>query len=200
MLVPLYPLALHFGISAGSVTPGILILSLLLLVSGVGLSIKGDSSGWLLLLLGLALLVCQVHYPPAAEMMLFLPPVLINCLLGFLFARTLRKGSVPLISTFAKLAHDHELDEVTLRYTRTVTKIWVGMFVFFALQSLLLAVFAPLAVWSLFTNFINYMLVVLLFFVEYQVRIRHLPQLEHPGFIGFMRLVKKFDLRSLSKS
>jgi len=199
VLIPLYPLALHFGISAGSATLGILILCLLFLLGGMDLIIKSDRSGWLLFLLGLLLLTCQVSYPAAAEMMLFLPPIAINLLLSFIFARTLRKGSMPLISTFAQIAHGHKLDAIALHYTRTLTQVWLGMFVSFALLSLLLAIFAPLEIWSLFTNFIFYILMVLLFLIEYQVRIRHLSHLKHHGFVGSMRLIKKLNLHSLSK-
>ncbi|MFC1602100.1 hypothetical protein ACFL3U_00880 [Pseudomonadota bacterium] len=200
VFIPLYPLALHFGIFAGSVTPGILVLSVLLLLSGSGLLVKGARSGWGLLVLGASLLVCQAYYQPAAQIMLFLPPILINLLLCFLFARTLSTGSTPLISTFARIAHGHELDEAAQRYTRAVTQLWVGVFTLLALASFLLALFAPLEIWSLFTNFINYILVLLVFFIEYQVRIRHLSHLDHPGFIGFMRLLGKINLRSLSQS
>ena len=200
VFILLYPLTLHFGIFAGSVTPGILVLSLLLLLSGGGLVMKGAYSGWGLFLLGIGLLACQAYYQSAAQIMLFLPPILVNLLLCFLFARTLSAGSTPLINAFARIAHGHELDEVAQRYTRAVTQLWVGVFTLLALVSFLLALFAPLETWSLFTNFINYILVLLVFFIEYQVRIRHLSHLDHPSFIGFMRLLGKIDLRSLSQS
>jgi len=200
VLILLYPLVLHGGVFVGSVMPGILVLSLLLLLSGGGLVMKEVYSGWGLILLGVGLLICQAYYQSAAQVMLFLPPILINLLLCFLFARTLGVGSTPLISRFARVAHGHELDEVTQRYTRAVTQLWVGVFMLLASLSFLLALFAPLEIWSLFTNAINYMVVLAVFFIEYQVRIRHLSHLEHPGFIGFMRLLGKIDLRSLSKS
>ncbi len=200
VLMLLYPLALHGGVFVGSVMPGILVLSLLLLLSGGGLVMKGAYLGWGLILLGVGLLICQAYYQSAAQVMLFLPPILINLLLCFLFARTLSAGSTPLISAFARVAHGHELDEVTQRYTRAVTQLWVYVFMLLALLSFLLALFTPLEVWSLFTNFINYMLVLAVFFIEYQVRIRHLSHLDHPGFIGFMRLLGKIDLHSLPKS
>lgn len=195
----LYPLALHIGIFAGSVTPGILVLSLLLLLSGGGLLMKRANLGWGLILLGSGLLACQAYYQPAVQVVLFLPPVLINLLLCFLFVRTLRAGATPLISAFAKAVHGHELDEMARHYTRAVTQLWVGLFILLALESLLLALFAPLEIWSLFTNFVNYILVLLVFIVEYQVRIRRLPHLKHSGFIGFMRLLGTIDLRALSK-
>ena len=200
VFVLLYPVTLHFGIFAGSVTPGILILSLLLLLSGGVLLMKGAHAGWGLLLLGVGLLACQAYYQSTAQMVLFLPPILINLLLCVLFARTLGADSIPLISAFARIVHGQELDEVTQRYTRAVTQLWVAVFTLLALVSLLLALFAPLEIWSLFTNFINYILVLVVFFIEYQVRIRRLSHLEHPGFVGFMRLLGKIDLGSLSKS
>lgn len=181
-------------------TPGILVLSLLLLLSGAGLLLKRAYLGWGLVFLGIGMLICQTYYQAAAQMMLFLPPVLINLLLCFLFARTLSAGSMPLISVFARVVHGHELDEISRHYTRAVTQLWVGLFIFLALESLLLALFAPLYIWSLFTNFINYILVLLVFVVEYQVRVRHLSHLKHPGFIGFMRLLGTINLQALSKS
>lgn len=200
VVIPLYPVALHLGVSAGTVAPGILVLSALLLLSGIGLLMKRAYSGWGLLVLGVALLACQIFSETAAQYMLFLPPILINLLLGFLFARTLSVNSTPLISSFARMVHGHELDEETLSYTRTVTWLWSALFFVLALESLFLALFAPLELWSLFTNFINYLLVLLFFIVEYQIRIRRLSYLRHPGFFAFMRQLGKFDIRSLTQS
>jgi uncharacterized membrane protein len=63
--------------------------------------------------------------------------------------------------------------------------------------SLLLAVFAPMPLWSLFTNFINYLLLAALFPLEYlyrRIRYQHLP---HTGFIGYLRDVSRINYRRL---
>ena len=66
-----------------------------------------------------------------------------------------------------------------------------------AIESWLLAMLASHAVWSLFTNFINYLIVLLVFMFEYRVRIRRLAQLEHPGFFRFLFSLRKLDMRGL---
>jgi len=96
----LYPLVLHVGLFSGSVTPGILVLSLLLLLSGAGLLLKRAYLGWGLVFLGIGMLICQTYYQAAAQMMLFLPPVLINLLLCFLFVIYLSGVRVSPAGTF----------------------------------------------------------------------------------------------------
>ena len=54
--------------------------------------------------------------------------------------------------------------------------------------------------WSLFTNFINYLLVLMVFLIEHKIRQLSLPKLDHPGFIGFLLALRHFDPRILLKS
>ncbi len=75
-----------------------------------------------------------------------------------------------------------------------VTIAWT---IFSALMAL--ALFAPLHNWSLFTNFLNYGLVLLLFVIEYQLRLYCLPSHEHLSFRAFCRLLACTDLRTLAR-
>lgn len=111
-------------------------------------------------------------------LLLYTPPIVINLALCTLFARTLRRGSEPLVSRFARIGRGGQLAPDLARYTRNLTRAWAGFFMLMAAISATLAVTGPLAAWSLFSNILNYFLVVLFFILEYvyrRVRYRHHP-------------------------
>lgn len=128
--------------------------------------------------------------------LLYALPVLINLGLGLLFASSLLPGRKPLICAFVEGQHD-TVSAAQYRYARRVTLVWSLFFAVMALQTLLLARYAPAAIWSLFVNGINYGLVLALFALEYQVRKRALPQVRHDGFLRFLGSVARTDLRRL---
>ena len=116
----------------------------------------------------------------------YAPPIVLNLALGALFASTLRAGSEPLITRFAR-AERGDMPADLARYTRTLTWIWVAFFALMAAISLSLAVAASPGAWSLFTNVVNYLLVLLMFVLEYgyrRIRYRHH---RHPGPAEFLR-------------
>jgi uncharacterized membrane protein len=105
-------------------------------------------------------------------------PVLLNLILCFLFARTLRGGSEPLITRFARVERGGQLPAELARYTRRLTIAWAAFFALMAATSAALALWGSFAAWSLFTNVLNYALVVVFFVAEYayrRVRYRQYP-------------------------
>jgi uncharacterized membrane protein len=197
LLLLAYPFALHLGVLHHRLQPALLILLSLFLLLGVAMASRGNRYGWLMLAAtgaaGIALSAGKID--PA--LLVRLPPVVINGLLCLLFGHTLLPGQHPLISRFAEIIHGHALDDRALRYTRGVTQLWTGLFAFMALESLLLGLLAPPTVWSLFTNFFNYLLVGLVFLLEYRLRLKRLTHLEHPGFGGFLLALRRIDWRRL---
>lgn len=115
---------------------------------------------------GLAVLLQRA---PDLTGLLYAPPVIINLLLAYLFGQTLGAGREPMISWFARLERG-TLTQELVRYTRRLTWIWTFFFLAMALTSTLLARFASLQAWSLFTNLVNYLLVTALFLGEYAFR------------------------------
>lgn len=194
-----YPFAVHSSVFSGSIVPGLVILFLLLALLGLTLLMQHSWFGGvsLLALAVLATGVTLMQGESAGLSLLHMPPVAINLILGLLFASTLLPGRTPLISRFASKVHGGALDEQTQGYTRRVTQLWVAVFFLMAIESWLLALLASHQVWSLFTNFINYLVVLLVFVVEYQVRIRRLTHLEHPGFFRFLLSLFRMDMRSM---
>jgi uncharacterized membrane protein len=101
-------------------------------------------------------------------------------LLSLTFARSLARGRVPLCTYWADLVHG-PLPPVVARYTRNTTVAWAVFFALIAATSLALYVYAPLRVWSAFSYFVTFPLVVLMFVGEYAVRRRVLPPLHRSG-------------------
>lgn len=99
---------------------------------------------------------------------LLLLPVLVNVALLAVFARSLREPP-PMIERFARLVHD-DLTEAERAHCLTFTKVWCAFFAGNAAVALALAVFAPLRAWTVYTGLVSYLLLGLLFAVEYLVR------------------------------
>ncbi|HVS26595.1 MAG TPA: hypothetical protein VHE58_04775 [Burkholderiales bacterium] len=163
-----YPAVTHYAVIYQNFALGIGMLVLLILVAAALL--PGRSKWLVAAVLPLLLLV-----PVDPGILLFCPPVIINVLGCGFFGMSLREGREPVISRIARLERG-ELPAELAQYTRRLTWIWTVFFALMALLSILLAAFAPLTVWSLFSNLVNYLLVGFLFFGEFvyrRIRYRH---------------------------
>lgn len=108
-------------------------------------------------------------------------------LLGIAFGRTLTSGREPMCTYFARLAHGTMTPEHA-SYSRAVTKTWAIFFFCMSSVSTLLFFTTPLAVWSVFANFITAPLMAAMFIVEYAVRRYSLPEIEHAHILTVVRL------------
>ena len=194
--LPAYPAFIHLSFALDR---PLLVAGMWLTVTAVGLasavrraSVPASLLFGALLSVGIALW----WWGKAVDFM-YLPPVLVNLALAVLFGKTLLPGATTLVARVASLWRG-VLDPVVARYTRRVTMAWAAFFVLMALESIGLALFAPLHVWSLFTNFLNYVFVLLFFVIEYQLRLHCLPSHEHLSFRAFCRLLVSTDLRTLA--
>ena len=143
---------------------------------------------------------------PYATLPLLAPPVVFPVLVGWLFARTLRRGRVPLITRMASALHEQPadgLDPALARYTRALTGFWAALLFALGLVNLELAVFAvpegllaqlgqptPLPVLdargSLFANLVIHGVVAGAFVLEYawrRHRFREQPYRSLPDFL-----------------
>ncbi len=100
-----------------------------------------------------------------------------NLMLAAVFGVTLARGRKALCTRFAEAVHG-SLEPDVLRYTRQLTLAWTLFFIAISLVSALLFAFAPIETWSIFANFMTFPLVLLMFGVEYLVRLRKLPNQE----------------------
>jgi uncharacterized membrane protein len=129
-------------------------------------------------------------------LVLKLLPVAIHLIFFVLFARSLRPGTVPIVTRIAK-AMNRELDADEASYTRTVTAAWSGFFLLMAAMSAYLALYASDLVWSWFVNVISYALLATFFLVEFAIRRRVLAKRVDHGFLEFLLRLKQIDLRGL---
>ena len=125
--------------------------------------------------------------------LMYLPPIFISFGLFLLFGRSLLKSHIPLITRYARLI-DGELNSEMLFYTKRVTQIWTALFLIMLIESIVLAIFFPVEIWSLFTNFLNYLVVIFVFFAEYTYRNKVYPELPKRNFLEFLQRVRQIRL------
>ena len=117
----------------------------------------------------------------------FLQHVGTNVMLAAVFGATLVRGRQPLVTKLAEVIHRGSLAPEVLRYTRQVTLAWMLFFLLVSLVSSVLFCCASIEAWSVFANFLTFPLILLMFAVEYAVRLRMLPNQEHHGIMEGMR-------------
>lgn len=199
-----YPITTHLAIARRSSTltvAAIVILAALVMIPWLA---SGRLAAWLLLPVVAAgcWAISDAHL---ALLPLYLPPIVIPASVAWLFARTLLAGQTPLIEQFVRaMDRTEKPDAAVLRYARQLTSVWAALLSSLALINLLLAAFAspkglliafgfepaitlPQEAWSLFANFIAYLIIVVFFVVEYVVRRQRFPQQPYRSFLDFIR-------------
>lgn len=115
--------------------------------------------------------------------------------LFIMFARTLVGARKPLCTHFAELVHA-PLSPAHVVYARQVTVAWSAFFAGMTLVSTTLFFFAPIAIWSIFANFMTWPLVALMFVVEYWVRRWLLPEMRHSHILDAVRAYRNASART----
>ncbi len=117
-----------------------------------------------IVLVGVVAIATAVWNDPVG---LLAAPVLVNLALLVSFAASLR--SEPIVERLARLQVDR-LSAAEVRYCRRVTWIWCGFFVVNGAVALALALRRDLAAWTFYTGFLAYVLMGVLFSIEYVYR------------------------------
>jgi uncharacterized membrane protein len=201
-----YPLLAHGASilqSPGLTLASVVILAIAILFKPLA---EGRPAAWLLLPLVAAAIVGLWHVD-AVSLVLFLPPVLLNVFLAWLFGHTLVRNSTPLIERLVRLLQPPGVpaEPAIIQYAGRLTRAWTGLFVLLATANLGLAacatpggllesigVPAPLpvnrSIWSLFANVLNYVIVAAFFLLEYAYRRRRYPNRPYRNLPEFLRL------------
>ena len=118
-----------------------------------------------------------------------LVPIIIQLSLMLFFGKTLFKNNSPsLVERFARLDFpDMDMPVVLVNYCRYLTVMWTGFFAFNVVTCVVLALFAPVEWWAIFTGILIFLLTVLLMVAEYiwrhiYLRTLDLPYEKIPGF------------------
>lgn len=162
----LYPFAVYYGMEHLSPRLFALLLGGLWLARALS-QWRQPGSRWMA---AAALSFCLLLGLSGEAALLRWYPVLLSALLLSIFGLSLKFGP-PLVERLARL-REPELPEVAVRYTRTVTRLWAGFFLFNGLVTAALTLLAPLSWWTLYTGLISYGLIGLLFAGEWLVRQR----------------------------
>lgn len=99
---------------------------------------------------------------------LLLVPVAVNLALLAGFARSLVAGP-PLVEVFARMQVP-DLPEDEVRYCRSVTLLWCAFFLANGAACAWFALYASTWAWTLYTGFVSYLLIGVLFAIEFVVR------------------------------
>jgi uncharacterized membrane protein len=164
-----YPFVVYFGIQRFS--PRHLALFLLVVFAArlAFFSKQGEFLKALPLLLGgsiIALLVVIADNP----IFLLYHPVFINLSALLVFATSLKWGP-PMIERFARI-QEPDLPEVAIPYCHKVTWVWVAFFAINGTIALTTAILGDIKIWTLYNGLISYVLIGMLFAIEFMVRMR----------------------------
>lgn len=162
----LYPFFVYFGMEHVSTPVFALILGAVWLIRAPVL-LRQPGGHWML---GAALAYCVLLAFSGEALMLRWYPALISALLLFVFGISLKYGP-PMVERIARV-REPDLPPEAIPYTRKVTWVWVGFFVFNGLMSTALTLWAPLSWWTLYNGFIAYLLMGVLFGGEWLLRRR----------------------------
>ena len=190
LMVLSYPLLVHFGLIVNNIVP----MAIMSLLVAFAISIKFWRTAFLLSLMLVAALLMLTNN--AIADLYFLPPVAINFFVGTIFLHGLGKNQRPLIEKYIELM-EGEVPLAERQYARSVTKVWVVVLFLLMAESIILWLYFPHEVWSLFTNFINYLILASMFVIEYVVRRKVFPDKHHMSFMEFIVRLKRIKLKSV---
>lgn len=175
-----YPLLVHLLITLGVpwlAVSGLVVTSVIYVFLVIGMQRRTRAHpGWAVLYLflsavGIWSLIAGNVYA------LFFPSVIINLVLAGVFAMSLRAPRLPVVEWFVRLELDGNPPPARLaRFARNATIAWVVYFMGVVVLSPLLALTAPLEVWSLAVNVLNYVFAIALLFMQYLYRSARLPE------------------------
>lgn len=118
----------------------------------------------------------------------YVPPVVIPLTIAIVFIHSLTGNNVPLVTDIGEKSRGPLSDEMRA-YTRSVTKCWAIVLVAVALWSLILSWTPWVMLWSIVTNFVNYLLIGVMFIGEFLYRQYRFPKHDHPNLINYLKIV-----------
>lgn len=209
-----YPLIAHAAVvshNAAITTASLAVLAALVMLPRLA---RGSVLMWCALPVVIAALVLlsRVH---AAWLPLYATPVLVTLFVAWVFGHTLARGQTPLIVRLVRLLHAPEDPGPEIEsYARKVTLSWAVLLTGLALTSLTLALLAepngillmsgvrpPFTVsqetWSLFSNFLDYLIAGGFFLLEYAYRRRRFPQQPYRNLFDFVRRAAAVSQRAI---
>jgi uncharacterized membrane protein/3-hydroxymyristoyl/3-hydroxydecanoyl-(acyl carrier protein) dehydratase len=174
----LYPFIVYFG--EGRVPTPVMgaVLAGLWLLRARSL-LRQPGGRWML---GIALAYCGLLMLAPGEALMRWYPTLVSAVLFVGFAYSLRYGP-PMIERLARMM-EPDLPPAAVPYTRKVTWVWMAFFAINGSIAAVLAAWAPVGWWTLYTGVIAYVATGALFAGEWLVRLRLRHRIRHAPMQG----------------
>ena len=185
-----YPFVVHFNLVGNSSIPFALVLAVSIFAFLLRFKVTA------ILVLVMLLSASIMLYADRVQDLYFLPPIVINLFIGVIFLNGLRNNHVPLIEKYIVLM-EGKISDAERQYARNLTVVWVFVLFTLMIESIALTLFFSQEIWSLFTNFINYMILALMFVGEYLVRLRTFPDKQHMSFIEYIDRLRRIKLKTV---
>ncbi len=134
------------------------------------------------LLVGAALVATCYYFAETVGFIAYAPPLAAFAFVAFFFYRTLRPGSVPLITRVACMEHP-DLPPDMARYARILTWAWALCFVLLLIVALVLAPLLKLDMWSRWVHVLGYIVPGALFLGEYVYRHVRFRERQHGSLL-----------------
>jgi uncharacterized membrane protein len=142
------------------------------------------------LLVAVALCAFLYGYWPAVERNYEWADLAQQCgaygLIALSFARSLFAGRIPLCTQLANKLHA-SLTPAEIAYTRHATLAWAAFYALMAVTIVILFFTASLRVWSLFVNFVAFVLILLMGISDHAIRRRVLPRRPDGGILAVIQ-------------
>lgn len=166
----LYPFAVYFGLQYFSSTNLAVILLLVLSIRFLLIKNTLNKMPWLLpaSVFGAFAIIISAFSQSTIGFKIY--PLIVNASMLIVFAYSYYKPPT-VIETFARIK-EPQLDDKGIEYTAKVTLVWCVFFIFNGFISLYTALYASIDVWVTYNGFISYMVMGVIMFVEYMVRLR----------------------------
>jgi uncharacterized membrane protein len=174
------------------------------IVSAVFKSPSWPGAALLGVIIGVLLLLLTLGH--ATVLALYLPPVVINFALAWLFGHTLVRGRVPLVERLVRVLHagEERIDPAIIHYAGRVTLAWALLLALLGATNLVLAtcvvpggflqtfgiqppIEVPQESWSFVANIGSYIIVGAFFAMEYLYRRRRFPEQPYRNAGDFLR-------------
>lgn len=182
-----YPLFIHLSVQFEE--PWLRAPAVFLLAAGILYKrlLNREKGAWSIFV-GIVLLTVAITLTSPSKYLFYLPPVALPGLIGAVFIRSLLPGNQPLVTAIGERVRG-ELGEQMRRYTKNVTVVWAVLLVAMTLWSALLPWLVGDWLWSIMTNFVNYILIGVLFVGEFTWRKLRFRDHVHPSFKDYMSIV-----------
>ncbi len=147
---------------------------------------------------GFFLSICSISallaYYDSALFLLYVPPVALPIIIGSVFIASLLPGKEPLVTAIGEASRG-PLSLEMRRYTKGVTIFWAITLALLTLIHLVLPIMGETELWSWMTNLGTYLIIGLLFLLEFLLRKQLFPDHDHPGFFEYIQIVVSSNVR-----